>query len=460
MPIPIVCPGCKKSLRAPDNSVGGKVKCPHCGTAMEIRRPAATTIPPVISRPQLKNMPKQLILKVSLGLGTAIIAIIVLVLIVRSSGQRTEQRAGAEPAAKSNPKNQATDFSKNSTTKEEKEKNVVEVKRKEDEPAQEKESPKIPGIGDEEKQVEESIRNAIALQAPPLEKGKYADTGDFGKKIRNLVTNEFAFGEAKNQVYRSTFNQKQLEYSALLKNFHARNAVVGPGKYDFDSGDYFLDLIFWQALYEEKRQQEGQVNPRTDDICRLQTAVKLDAKTARRWREAIDKGTFSLTIWYRMAKIERATWQQNPHWNPVPMPAHDIAIAVEILKFEEEKSDASMMQNSGPAAEKLHANARTVSLPRQLADSYINSIEHKGLLRRAVFADIYKNPNAEDSFAVCYSVSEVNRKSVVNQLVHVFVFKDNARQWRISAFSPDGIHVALGPPPRGFTKISDPVNAQ
>jgi hypothetical protein len=61
-----------------------------------------------------------------------------------------------------------------------------------------------------------------------------------------------------------------------------------------------------------------------------------------------------------------------------------------------------------------------------------------------------------DSYAVCYTVSEVNRKPVTNQLVHVFAFKDKGGEWRISAFSADGVHVALGPPPSGFTKVTVP----
>jgi len=459
MPISILCPGCKKTLRASDDSAGRKVKCPHCGIAMEIRRPSATgaTIPPVISSRRPEKRPQHLLVRLSLGLGAVIAAIVVLILIASMfTRQRNDQGAGIEPPAKSKTRTQTTDAPAKFSTKGEKENTLVEAKQNEEKPTQEKEKTEQPGAGNGTKRIQDLISTAIALQAPPLEKGKYADAGEFGKMMRNLVANEFVFREAQNQIYRSTFNQKQLEYSALLKTFHARNAVAVPGKYDFGRGYYFFDLIFWQALYEEKRLQEGPVNPRTDDVCKLQTAIKLDAKTAQRWREAIDKGTFSVTVWYRMTKIERGVWQQNPHWNPVPMPAHDIAIDVEILKFEEDSSEVETMPNSGSAGAKPKTlpEPTAIAIVRQTADSYITSVENRGLLRRAVFAGIYKNPKGDDSFAVCYTVSEVNRKPVVSQLVHVFVFKDNGGQWRISAFSQDGIHVALGHPPNGFTKVS------
>src|SRR5438552_9952822 len=31
MPVPVTCPSCAASLRAPDNAAGRKLKCPKCG---------------------------------------------------------------------------------------------------------------------------------------------------------------------------------------------------------------------------------------------------------------------------------------------------------------------------------------------------------------------------------------------------------------------------------------------
>ena len=194
-------------------------------------------------------------------------------------------------------------------------------------------------------------------------------------------------------------------------------------------------------------------------MCSLSITLKLDGKTAQRWREAIDKGSFSLTVWYRLAKVERATSKQNPHWT-VPKLAHDISFSVEVVKFEESLSEAVDSPKVEPKPDQPKATPHPVSIARQTADDYVKSIEKKGLLRKAVYAGIYKNPKGEDSYAVCYTVSEVNRKPVPNQLVHVFAFKDKSGEWRISAFSPDGVHVALGPPPRGFTKVADPKSAK
>ena len=210
----------------------------------------------------------------------------------------------------------------------------ADAKRKEQQAQAQKEKERL-RLEEEKKKTEEAIRDATVLQAPPLPKGKYHETGDFGKTMKEFAENEFRFREAKGKVFRSAFDQRTMEYSPVLKRFHARNAVVSPGRYDFDTGIYNLDLVFWEHLYEEKKRPKDVIDAaRTDDICKLQAQVKVDAKTAERWRTAIDKKEFSITVWYRLAKIERADWQQNPHWNPVPMLAHDIAFSVEVLKVE------------------------------------------------------------------------------------------------------------------------------
>ncbi|MCI0455800.1 MAG: DUF1559 domain-containing protein [Gemmataceae bacterium] len=41
MPILLTCPGCTKTLKAPDSVAGRKVKCPQCGTVLDVPAPAA-----------------------------------------------------------------------------------------------------------------------------------------------------------------------------------------------------------------------------------------------------------------------------------------------------------------------------------------------------------------------------------------------------------------------------------
>lgn len=461
MPISILCPGCKKNLKAPDHSGGKKVKCPQCGTGITVPPPSAVEepFPPLMPARRPNKQTNHFVLFLALGLGVAGIALVVVVLAVGGFlwGSKGNQQAGVN-AQPTKPADEKSD-NKEPTVKtsvDDENKSVLDTKRKEEQIRLERQKAEKARLEEERKQAEEAVRNATILQAPPLEKGKYHETGDFGKMMTDLADNEFKFREAKDQVYRSTFNQRTLESTPILKRFHARNAVVTPGRYDFDAGLYFLDLLFWQALYEEKKIAEGKINPRTNDVCSLSATFKVDGKTAHRWREAIDKGTFAVTVWYRLAKVERGTWMQNPHWNPVPMLAHDIAFNVDVVKFEESSSEAVDSPKVDTKPEQPKEAPNPVAIARQTADDYVQSIEKKGLLRRAVYTGIYKNPKGEDSYAVCYTVSEVNRKPVTNQLVHVFAFKDKAGEWRISAFSSDGVHVALGPPPRGFTKVANP----
>lgn len=46
MPIDVTCPGCRKTLRAPDTLAGKRVKCPQCGGAIAVPAPARAAAPP------------------------------------------------------------------------------------------------------------------------------------------------------------------------------------------------------------------------------------------------------------------------------------------------------------------------------------------------------------------------------------------------------------------------------
>src|SRR4051812_22725535 len=40
MPIPVKCPGCAATLKAPDTAAGKRVKCPRCGGLISVAAPA------------------------------------------------------------------------------------------------------------------------------------------------------------------------------------------------------------------------------------------------------------------------------------------------------------------------------------------------------------------------------------------------------------------------------------
>lgn len=189
----------------------------------------------------------------------------------------------------------------------------------------------------QKKQTEDAIQAAVVLQAPPLGKAPGEATASNVDKLalymRDLADNEFKFREVKSTVFRSTFNQADAKNYPLTKSYISRNALGSTGKYDFDTGVYSLDLALWLDIDDENKFGDGPAFPRVEDACKLTALIKVDQKTAQRWRESIDKGSFGLTIWYRLTKIERKTWKQNPRWKN-PKLAHDMAFSVEILKFE------------------------------------------------------------------------------------------------------------------------------
>jgi uncharacterized Tic20 family protein len=61
MPIAVTCPSCKSKLKAPDNLVGKKVKCPGCQTAVLIPFPddeeAPAPRPAVVAKAPVKKKP-------------------------------------------------------------------------------------------------------------------------------------------------------------------------------------------------------------------------------------------------------------------------------------------------------------------------------------------------------------------------------------------------------------------
>jgi hypothetical protein len=127
-----------------------------------------------------------------------------------------------------------------------------------------------------------------------------------------------------------------------------------------------------------------------------------------------------------------------------PMPGDTKLIEHRGLLYTQEELNQQI------AYEKDHADPRTV------ADSYLKSLAAKGIVSRPKLAGFYNNPKGEDSLVVAYTVASVNGRQVLGNTVHVYVFKDKGGYWQLSAFSQDGVHVMLGPPPSEFQRVRDP----
>ena len=260
MAIVVPCPGCKQSLKVSDQVAGKKVKCPKCSAAVSV--PTVTgngpSADPVHQTPSPQRPTKQkshLVLWLGLGVAASLVAVILVVCVVAGfffTREPNQQVAAKSPDTKQGDKQPSSKPPSNSTTPQDGNKPLTDTKPKEEKTQSEKEKTDQARL-DEGKKTAAAIENAVSLQAPPLQKGKYHETGEFGGTMKGLAENEFKFREAKNQVYRSTFDQRALVSTPILKRFHARNAVATPGRYDFDAGNLHLDLVFWQALYQEKK---------------------------------------------------------------------------------------------------------------------------------------------------------------------------------------------------------------
>lgn len=300
------------------------------------------------------------------------------------------------------------------------------------------------------KEVERVIQDAEPLQAPAIVKGQINNALPFAQQMWDLATNEFKLQAAKRKVYRSRFDQK--DQAAVLKWFFARNSFVGPGKYDFKTGEYTLDPVLWQEYYA-KGEALGRLIPETTDSCVVLMQFKVDAATAEQWRAKMEKKAFALTVWYRLKEVKRAERMANPHWTDGRL-AYDIAFVADVLKFEEAAEETPAQPQ--PKVEEAKPAPKKEATPRSVADGYMKSLVGKGLVSRPTFNGFYKNPKGKDAYAVAYKVASVNGRKVLGDTVHLYVFKDKQGDWRISAFSQDGVHVMLGPPPRGFQAVPDP----
>lgn len=233
----------------------------------------------------------------------------------------------------------------------------------------------------------------------------------------------------------------------------------------------------------------------SNDLSRDQQRTKLLAQFEAKKREALptlEEENRRLEAAMEQLRKEEADLRQNPQFgdpfnnqvmsqfNALLKKQRDLAIRIQnareeldrkVSDFEQDRrkillkfpapSDPKFIEYKGliytqeeltglKAYEKEHAD------PRIIADTYMALLGKKGLVSRPKFSGLYKNPKSKDSYAVAFKVASVNGRKILGDTVHLYVFKDKQGYWQISAFSPDGVHVMLGPPPREFQQVSDP----
>lgn len=181
----------------------------------------------------------------------------------------------------------------------------------------------------------QDLAKSQTLEAPPLGQGKSSNIDAFASEMRKLASDEFAFKDAQEKVFRARFDQRTLSYSPLIKLTVGRNTIVYPPKYDFGSKKVSLHLHYFYQ-HEARRESAGRQWPENTDSCTLTTEFELDQGTARQWKEAFDKGVFAIDLWFSPLSVKKALWQEN---HGVGMMAegslsHNIIFEAKTLRYE------------------------------------------------------------------------------------------------------------------------------
>ena len=201
--------------------------------------------------------------------------------------------------------------------------------------------------------LEKAVKNSTPFQAPSLVKGKGTNINEFTPGIRKLASDEFAFKDAQRQVYRSKFSRRNIESSPLIKLTDCRNALVFPGTYDFDKKRATWLLHLWHIYWGEKTIGNSPY-PEVTDTCALVASFNLEEEVARKWRDAFDRGSLSVTVWFRPVAVREAYWKDHPRWADGTQ-AHNIALDVEVIHFEydlDAKQEKQAETPKQPAREK------------------------------------------------------------------------------------------------------------
>jgi len=210
--------------------------------------------------------------------------------------------------------------------------NAGKTTKAEPDKSQSRDEPNKRDTTEQQEALEKAIKSATPLQAPPHVKGKGTNINDITPSIRKLASDEFAFKDAQRQVFRGTFSRRNIESSPLIKLTDCRNALVFPGNYEFDKKRATWMLYLWHIHWGEKMIGNSSY-PEVTDSCALAASFDLEEAVARNWREAFDRGSLSLTVWFRPVSVRNASWKAHPRWTDGTQ-AHNIVLDVEVIRFE------------------------------------------------------------------------------------------------------------------------------
>lgn len=492
MSITVACPSCRKALKAPDNAAGRKVKCPKCGTVLIIPAPQQIAAPFEDLSPPAPTMPpsparrsNRAVLFMIAGGGALAVFLLVGVLILifgtrgsRSSSPGTKAVAANESNDKPNPtamsfESQAKQVLKAALdswifgdTLDQFEKkhpgyNFIEPKWSISQVVllryeiglgrAEGPSDMPPGVKGYEfavvlvfqsqagMEIKENRRYAVrtkddkawtvfqndsqASAKPPQEKRKEVK-----------IDAEKDAGQAKQPEQPKEPLEKQ-KRAKLLLELEAKRREALPALQEENRQ--------LEAALEQLRKEEAALrrNPRFGDPFNKQVVSQFNAllKKQRSLATRIQKSREALD-----QKVSDFEQERRQILHKFPEPGDPKLVEHKGLLYTQEELDRRK------AFEEEHAK------PRKVAASYMRSLIAKGLVSRPAFAGFYKNPKGKDSYAIAYKVASVNGRKVLGDTVHLYVFKDKQGYWQVSAFSQDGVHVKLGPPPREFQSAPDP----
>lgn len=356
MSLLVACPSCKGQCQAPDNAAGRKVRCPRCGAVLDVpapasppqARPAPSPVPssvpvtPLALRPkpsaagesplQGNRVPQRVWLLAAGGGALAVTTIVIIAILAvggRSSGPTKDDQTATPPIT---PIDQEAKKDPPKPTEQDVPKPVANKQLPE--PAKEAATGKPTGKPKDKPRPanqDQLLRDATALQAPPLGR-EDSNINTFASQMRKLASDEFAFKDAQARVFRASFDRKQLHQPPTLKATYGRNVIVFPGSYDFKQQRSTWLLHFYHD-HQDRHQVASTVFAEATDSCALHAAFALDEATARKWREAFDKGSLRVTVWFRLASVEKRAWQKDPRWLDGRL-MHDLIFQADVLHAE------------------------------------------------------------------------------------------------------------------------------
>ncbi len=138
--------------------------------------------------------------------------------------------------------------------------------------------------------------------------------------------------DAQAKVYRVSFDQKSIQRFSATGTTIGRNVTVVPGTYDFGQKRSTWQLHLWYWHHAESKAGD-MTFPEDTDACCLLLSFDQDEITARKWKEAFDRGSLRVTVWFRLASVEKRAWKNDPRILDGTQ-SHDIAFRADVLHVE------------------------------------------------------------------------------------------------------------------------------